>query len=130
MFSLIRGVIVIGLIFYFSPERDRSEPEQQALGDERGRTATISPPLPKDANRSDGLWSRIVGSLTGEVVRTAVDGKAQEAALRLKEASWALPEAPSKRASAAIPHSADNDAEGRTSPGQSVRCVYRCDGAE
>jgi hypothetical protein len=126
MFSMIRGVIIIGLIFYFSPERDIGEPEQ-ARGGEQTPTPTLSPPVAEDTQT--GLWSRIVASLTEEAVRTTVTGKAQEAGLRLKEASLSL-EPSQKSASAETARSADRDAAGRASPGQSVRCVYRCDGAE
>jgi hypothetical protein len=128
MFSLIRGIIIVGLIFYFSPERDISEPEWQRRG-ERAPDATAPPALVEDGNTQDGLWNRIVGSLAEEAVRTTVNGKAQEAGLRLKEASLSL-EPSAKSASADAVRSADRDAEGQASPGQSVRCVYRCDGAE
>jgi hypothetical protein len=124
MFSMIRGVIIIGLIFYFSPERDIGEPEQARGGEQ---TPTLSPPVAEDTQT--GLWSRIVASLTEEAVRTTVTGKAQEAGLRLKEASLSL-EPSQKSAPAEAVGSADRDAAGRASPGQSVRCVYRCDGAE
>jgi hypothetical protein len=120
MFSLIRGVIIVAVIFYFSPERDLSEPDQKARGGEAPPTATALPALVEDGNTHDGLWSRLVGSLTEEVVRTTVNGKAQEAGLRLKETAW-LPEASSRSTAAEA---------ARSSPGQSVRCVYRCDGTE
>jgi hypothetical protein len=105
MFSLIRGLIIVGVIFYFSPARDTGEPEQQAAGG-RMPVAAVSPPSSRGSNPEESLWDRIVGSFTEEVVRTAVNGKAHEAGLRLTEAA------------------------GRDSPGQSVRCIYRCDGAE
>ena len=120
MFSLIRGVIIVAVIFYFSPERDLSEPEQKARGGEGPPTATMPPALVEDGNSQDGLWNRIVGSVTEEVVRTTVNSKAQEAGLRFKETAW-LPETSPKSAAAEA---------GRISPGQSVRCVYRCDGTE
>ena len=129
MFSLIRGVIIIGLIFYFSPERDLGEPEQQARGGERAPTSTASPPISEDGKSQDGLWNRIIGSLTEEVVRTAVNDKAQEAGLRLKEASLSLSQPAPKSASMETARS-DRDTAGRASPGQSIRCIYRCDGAE
>jgi len=125
MFSLIRGVIIIGLIFYFSPERDRDEPEQQARG-EPNSTATLSPPAAEDGGAQGGLWSRIVASLTEEAVRTTVNGKAQETGQRLKEAALSL-QAPSPKLSR---EAQSSEGAGRASPGQSVRCIYRCDGAE
>jgi hypothetical protein len=120
MFSLIRGVIIVAVIFYFSPERDLGEPEQKARGGERPPTATAPPALVEDGNIHDSLWNRIVGSLTEEVVRTTVNSKAQEAGLRLKETAW-LPEASPKSVAAEA---------ARSSPSSSVRCVYRCDGTE
>ena len=119
MFSLIRGVIIVAVIFYFSPERDLGEPEQKARGGERPPTATAPPALVEDGRTHESLWNRIVSSLTEEVVRTTVNSKAQEAGLRLKETTW-LPEPSPKSAAEAA----------RSTPGASVRCVYRCDGTE
>jgi hypothetical protein len=119
MFSLIRGVIIVAVIFYFSPERDLSEPEQKARG-EGPPTATLPPALVEDGNSHDGFWNRIVGSVTEEVVRTTVNSKAQEAGLRFKETAWLPETSPKSVAAEAAP----------TSPGQSVRCVYRCDDTE
>jgi hypothetical protein len=120
MFSLIRGVIIVAVIFYFSPERDLSEPEQKARGAEGPATAAAPPAVVEDGNAHDGLWNGIVGSLAEEVVRATVNNKAQEGGSRLKEAAW-LPELSPKSAAAEA---------ARSSPGQSVRCVYRCDGSE
>jgi hypothetical protein len=119
MFSLIRGVIIVGLIFYFSPERDRGEPDQKPRGGEPP-AAALPPPVTENGHAQDDLWNRLVGSFAREAVRSTVTGKAQESGLRLKEAAL-LPAASPKVASAEADQS---------SPGQSVRCIYRCDGTE
>ena len=128
MFSLIRGIIIVGLIFYFSPTRDMGEPEHPARGERM--STTVSPPASDGRIAQDVLWSRIVGGLTEEVVRTAVNEKVQDTGQGLKEASLALQESSSKSASTKIVRSSDREAAGRVSPGESVRCIYRCDGAE
>ena len=130
MFSLIRGVIIIGLIFYFSPERDMGESEPHAYGGERTPAPTALPPMSDDSKSQNGLWNRIVGSLAEEVIRTAVEERVQDTGRGLKEASLALQESSPKSASTKTVRSSDRDAAGRVSPGESVRCVYRCDGAE
>lgn len=126
MFSLIRGAIIVGLIVYFSPVREGGE---RALGEPEPRSAGTRPspsvePSPAGDDR-DRMMDRLVGSLTEEVVRTAIGDKTQ-AGLRLKEqVASHLVQSSSKTASAVVLRPSD-----RGSPGQSVRCVYRCDGAE
>ena len=137
MFSLIRGVIIVGLIFYFSPVRDPSGPEHQGPGAEQAATSSSVPggaSFGSDAQEGaqEGAWSRIVASLKEEVVRTAIHDKAQGLGLRPgDEASWPLARPNPKSASADTVRSPDRDAAAaRANPSQSVRCVYRCDGAE
>jgi hypothetical protein len=130
MFTLIRGVIIIGLIFYLSPVRHTGAPERQPPDGERTPVPPTSSRSPEVAKTEDGLWNRMVGSFAEEAVRTAVTSKAQDAGLRLKDhAPWALSDLSTKPASTGTLRSPDRDAE-RASPGVSVRCVYRCDGAE
>jgi hypothetical protein len=128
MFSLIRGIIIIGLIFYFSPERNTGEPEEQALG-EPSPIATLPPFTAEDGSAQSGVWSKIVTGLTEEAVRTTVSGKAEETGQRLKEAALSL-QAPSPKLPSAETQSSDRAGAGQASPGQSVRCIYRCDGTE
>jgi hypothetical protein len=126
MFTLIRGVIIIGLIFYLSPVRHTGDLEGHPPDGERTRTPPASSRSPELAKAEDGLWDRIVASFAEEAVRTAVTGKAQDTGLRLKDhAPWPLSELSSKPASTGTLRSAERD-----SPGLSVRCVYRCDGTE
>ena len=130
MFTLIRGVIIVGLIVYFSPMRDGGQPEQKTGRGEREPAAATAAPATQAGLAQQGLWGWIPGSLAEDVVRTAVTDKAQEAGLRLKDhVARSLPErSPKAVAVATLPP--ERDATGRGSPSASVRCVYRCDGAE
>ena len=124
MFSLIRGAIIVGLIVYFSPLREGGEPEPQSAGTRPPPLREPSPAGERSEER-DRLMGRLAGSLTEEVVRTAVSDKTQTG-LRLKEqvASYLAQQAP-KAASAVVLRPTD-----RAGPSPSVRCVYRCDGSE
>lgn len=130
MFTLIRGVIIVGLIFYFSPVRDRGEPGQQTGRGEREPASAAAAPATQAGLAQQGLWGWIPGSLAEDVVRTAVTDKAQEAGLRLKDqVARSLPERSPKAVSVAtLPP--ERDLALRGSPSASVRCIYRCDGAE
>ena len=68
MFTLLRSVAVIGLIFYFSPARQAGQPQRE----EDRNPAQALPAVEAE----DGAWNRLVGTLKEEVVRTAVNDKA------------------------------------------------------
>jgi hypothetical protein len=127
MFTLLRSVVIIGLIFYFSPAREAGQP-QSSEGD--GKPAQAAP-----AGAEDGAWNRLVGTLKEEVVRTAVNDKALSdkalsAGLRMSENAARALAAPPKAAPADKPRPVDPDWSSRAAHDPSVRCVYRCDGAE
>jgi hypothetical protein len=129
MFTLLRSVVIIGLIFYFSPAREAGQPQTSG---EDGKPAQ-APPAP--AGAEDGAWNRLVGTLQEEVVRTAVNDKtladkALSAGLRMSENAARALAAPSKAAPADKLRPADPDWSSRAAHDPSVRCVYRCDGAE
>ena len=130
MFSLIRGVIIVGLIVYFSPVRDRGEPEHPGAGEKSIPVSTAPAPGPEPSEHQDRLLGRLVGNLTEDVVRTAVNDRTQ-AGLRLKEqlASHLL-QPSTKSATASMARSSERETAGRSNPGQPVRCIYRCDGTE
>ena len=67
MFTLIRGGIIVGLIFYFSPARDNGEPEHAV----RGEPAAVPRRAFEGNPAKGGLWERIAGILAEEAVRTA-----------------------------------------------------------
>ncbi len=126
MFTLFRSVVIIGLIFYFSPAREGGEAQQAG----EDRQPPPAPHAPADAQ--DGSWNRLVGSVKEEVVRTAVNDKALSdkalgAGLRMSENAARSLVAPAKPAS---PRTADPDWALRAAHDPSVRCVYRCDGTE
>jgi hypothetical protein len=127
MFSLIRGAIVIALIFYFSPARNPDGPEHQ--GAERAQGSADPSPASK-AEQAEALWDRIASSLAEEVVRTTINEKAHAVGLRIPDhGSSALREPSAKTASAATARTSKREPD-PPSPGQSVRCVYRCDETE
>jgi hypothetical protein len=127
MFTVLRSVAIIGLIFYFSPARNLGETERQKGGEER-RPAS-GPSAPSEAHESP--WNRLVGSLKEEAVRTAMNEKTLSTGLRLKDsATGLLAEAPAVPTPPERPHSSDVQWALREAFDPSVRCVYRCDGTE
>jgi hypothetical protein len=127
MFTLLRSVVIVGLIFYFSPTRENGYLQQKPSGEERR-------PAPADAPRpsleiQDGALNRFVGSLKEEVVRAAVNEKTLTAGLRAT-AAQALMEASFKPEATEKARSSDQDTALRGGIDPSVRCVYRCDGSE
>ena len=129
MFTLIRGVVIVGLIFYFSPVRDRGEPEPQGGSGERELASGVSLRSAQAGLAQQGLWSWISGSFAEEAVRTAVTDKAQEAGLRLKDRVASLSE-PSLKGTLPATLPPERNAPSQSISGASVRCVYRCDGTE
>lgn len=134
MFTFFRSVVIIGLIFYFSPERDRKELKQHPVP--RGQDAeSAETARAQDETTANEVLTSVVGSLAQEVARaaakdlgrTVVKDKAQEAGLRLKEqVAWSEPSPRS-----AMPLiSAEREAAARANSNASIRCVYRCDGKE
>jgi hypothetical protein len=126
MFTLLRSVAIIGLIFYFSPARDLGQTERQKGGEER-RPEPRPSPL-SEAHESP--WNRLVGGLKEEAVRTAMNEKTLSAGLRLKDGAARLLEAPAVLAPPERPRSPDVEWALREAYDPSVRCVYRCDGTE
>jgi hypothetical protein len=130
MFSLIRGLVIIGLIFYFSPARDIGDIEPSPAAAKPHPASTESQEAQGRSKLLDGLLSRLAGGVTEDVVRTAAYDKAQSAALRLRDStSWSLPDSTPKTTSDGR-RSATSEAALRTSAAQGVRCVYRCDASE
>jgi hypothetical protein len=127
MFTLLRGVAIVGLIFYFSPARQTGAPQGQPDREESRPVPVAAPSTPVEAR--EGAWNRLVGSLKEEVVRTAVNEKTLSAGLRLS-AARPLMEASPKPASADRVRPFDQEWPLRPGQDPSVRCVYRCDGAE
>ncbi len=131
MFTLLRSVAIIGLIFYLSPARETDQ-SQRHTGEER-KPAQAPAPLP--AEDPDSAWNRLVGNLKEEVVRTAVNDKALtdkalSAGLRVSENAARSLVAPSKPTPPERPRLADPGWTLRPAEDPSVRCVYRCDGSE
>jgi hypothetical protein len=129
MFTLIRSVIIIGLIFYFSPARHQTAPGQPSSGGPAPNPA-VSSNASEAAQAQDDLWDMIVGSIAQEAVRTAVEEKVQGAGLRLKEQASSLAESVAKPAPVSTSRAPDPSAAGQATGGSSVRCIYRCDGTE
>jgi hypothetical protein len=126
MFTLLRGVAIIGVIFYFSPARDLGE--GHAKGGEERRPA---PHATASSEAHEAPWNRLVGSLKEEAVRTAVNEKTLSAGLRLKDnATRLLAGAPAVPAPPERPRSSDAEWALREAFDPSVRCIYRCDGTE
>jgi hypothetical protein len=124
MFTLFRAVVIIGLIFYFSPEHDPDRPARD------GDRMTASTAAPRISEARDSLWDRLVTSFGQEVVRTAVNNRAEAVGLRLGDQAF-LPSAVSAAKSATVDSlRRDREPADGISPGQSVRCIYRCDEAE
>src|SRR3712207_6151953 len=69
MFTLLRSVVIVGLIFYFSPTRENGYLQQKPSGEGR-RPAPADAPRPSASLEiQDGALNRFVGSLKEEVVR-------------------------------------------------------------
>jgi hypothetical protein len=126
MFTLLRSVLIIGVIFYLSPERQAQtgSPEGATVDDEVGKRV----PLALDAKTAEATWKKMAVVVTEEAVRHAVQDRADAAGLRLKDHAWSVLD----RTQKAIP--AKDGARSQETDlkvsGQAVRCVYRCDGAE
>ena len=126
MFTLLRGVLIIGVIFYFSPERQgqTGSPEGGAAGDELDKHL----PLPMDGKAAEAAWKKMAVAVTEEAVRSAVQDKTEAVGLRLKDhAPWAALES-TQRALSAKDGARPQDADKLSGAG--IRCVYRCDGTE
>jgi hypothetical protein len=129
MFTLLRSVVIVGLIFYFSPTRENGYLQHKSSGEER-RPAPADAPRPSASLEiQDGALNRFVGSLKEEVVRAAVNEKTLTAGLRAT-AAQALMEASVKPEATEKARSSDQDTALRGGIDPSVRCVYRCDGSE
>lgn len=125
MFTLLRCVIIVGLIFYFSPEREAGLPWS---GEEERRAADTPQDVAKDEVQ-EGTWERLVGSVKEDALRTAAQGKALSAGLRLKDDATRLLADAQPRASERS-RSSDQAWALRATQDPPRRCVYRCDGAE
>lgn len=129
MFTLLRSVLIIGVIFYFSPERRQAQTgpaEGGTAGDELGKGL----PASIDGKAAEAPWKKMAVAVTEEAVRTAVQDKVESAGFRLKEyASRSAPEGMSKTLAAKDgPRAQEAELKGLSGPG--IRCVYRCDGTE
>ena len=131
MFTLVRSVIIIGIIFYFSPVRDRKESAKPVSG---GHGATLAEASQGEGEAANEILTSVVGGITQEVARaavndfarTAIKDKTKEAGLRLKEhVAWSEP---TQRPPVTAPSTTNRDMANKAS--HSVRCVYRCDGTE
>ena len=129
MFSLIRSVIIIGLIFYFSPARELREAqhhtpeEERALPSPQGRLASAA------SNLEDGLWGRIAGNLGRDAVRSAVNDRVQAAGPSLRDDTpWSQSSLSARPASATPSRPFDRAAAEQDN--KSRRCIYRCGAAE
>jgi hypothetical protein len=129
MFTLLRSVVVVGLIFYFSPVRETGQPQHKPDEDERRPALTEASGASAPGAPEDGPLNRLADSLKEEVVRTAVNEKTLAAGLRLG-AARALMDQPSKPTPTEKPRSPAQELALRASIDPLVRCVYRCDGSE
>jgi hypothetical protein len=119
MFTIVRGVLIIAAIFYFSPVRN--------AGDERPAEAQAAGSPTAAARGSSflvALWNSFAGDIAEDAVRTSAETYVGELGLRLSDASAA------RRLSAGASWTGDARADAKDDQGPSVRCVYRCDGAE
>ena len=125
MFTLLRSVLIIGVIFYFSPERHaQTGSEGDAVGDGIAKRV----PLAVDGKAAEPTWKKMAVVVTEEAVRNAVQDRAEAAGLRLKDHAWSALDG-SQKAVSAKAAARDQEADLKLS-GPGVRCVYRCDGAE
>jgi hypothetical protein len=128
MFTLLRGVLIIGVLFYFSPERQArtGSPDGGMAGEEPGKR----PPVLLDGKAAEATWKKMAVAVTEEAVRAAVQDKAEAAGLRLRDhAPWAALDGAHKAASARD-GARPQDGDPKSIAGQAIRCVYRCDGTE
>jgi hypothetical protein len=133
MFTVLRGVLVIGVIFYLSPARHPRSDGSSGSGtgtvaDEIRKGMSIAEGKVADGKAADGAWKRLAVAVTEEAVRSAVQEKAHAAGLRLKDnAQWSVLDSTQK---APAKDGARQDPDPKAPPGQSVRCVYHCDSTE
>jgi hypothetical protein len=118
MFTVVRGVLIIAAIFYFSPVRN--------AGDEQPTGAqAVSPPTAAARGGSFlvALWNSFAGDVAEDAVRTSAETYVADLGLRLSDASAA-------RRGVAASRVSDLRSDAKDGQGSSVRCVYRCDGTE
>ena len=127
MFTLFRAVVIIGLIFYFSPEHDPDRLERAARDGDRMAASTAGPRI---SEARDSLWDRLVGSFGQEVVRTAVNNRAEAVGLRLGDQAFLPPVGSSAKSAMVDSLRRDHEPTDGLSAGHSVRCIYRCEEAE
>ena len=118
MFTLVRGVLIIAAIFYFSPERNSGDPA--ATGGEPAGSPTAAA---RGGNFLAALWNSFAGDVAEDAVRTSAETYAGDLGLRLSDASAA------RRWAGGTSWAGDPRSEPKDGSA-SVRCVYRCDGAE
>jgi hypothetical protein len=125
MFTLLRGVLIIGVIFYFSPERQAlTRSEGDPVDDEIANRV----PLAVEGKAAESTWKKMAVVVTEEAVRNAVQDRAEAAGLRLKDHAWSARDG-SQKALPSKGAARSQEADLKLS-GPGVRCVYRCDGAE
>ena len=129
MFTVARAILIIGLIFYFSPARH--EGSDAAGGSQANAPANALKEAfaPTETKAAEGPWKRLAAVVTEEAVRTVVSEKAQAAGLHLKDDAQRSALEAAQKALAARNGATAEDAEAKASA-QGVRCVYRCDGTE
>jgi hypothetical protein len=127
MFTLARGVIIVAAIFYFSPARNTTKTEawDEASGRPPIKIASSAMPNGEETNPLSGLWNSLVGGLAEEVVRTAVQDQVANSSLRVGNGGPS-----SQHWDADTLPAADRKVKLRGTVEASVRCIYRCDGAE
>jgi hypothetical protein len=127
MFTILRSVLIIGVIFYFSPERQAGtgSADGGTGGDERNQDLPVA-----IDGKAEATWRRMAVAVTEEAVRTAVQDKVEAAGFRLKEYTpRSSPEGMTKSL-AAKDGPRPREAEPKALLGPGIRCVYRCDGTE
>jgi hypothetical protein len=127
MFTLLRGVLIIGVIFYFSPERqvhNRPASDGGPASEDLGRDL----PSSVDGKAAETTWKKMAVAVTEEAVRTAVQDKAEAAGFRLKEHTARLASEGVQKTLAARDGARLQEVDPKGAPG--IRCVYRCDGTE
>jgi hypothetical protein len=129
MFTLLRSIAVIGVIFYFSPVREAGQPDHPY--DREERRPTLPSPRPTPSEPHEGLWSRLLGGMKEEAVRSVADEAVASAGVRLKEgANRLLADASAIPAPPERPRASGEEWPLRSGYDPFVRCVYRCDGTE
>src|SRR5688500_17963045 len=73
MFTLLRSVLIIGVIFYLSPERQARTGSEEGgtAGDDLGKQL----PLSVDGKAAEAPWKKMAVVVTEEAVRKAVQDK-------------------------------------------------------